>query len=216
MEEWRIVAEFPNYEVSNTGKVRNIDTKKELTGHILNNGYHQVGLYSNKRPYYRMVHCLVAIAFIGNKPYGMEVNHKDGDKLNNDVANLEYITHSKNMIHAHLVLDNPGKKLNKHIAKDIRIALRQGQNRTDIAKAYGISKSTVQLIAHQQLWEDESGVIPNPKQKLTPDKVVEIRKRANNGETHTKIARSYGVSSSTIDFVVNGKLWKSVDFPQKG
>lgn len=36
MEEWRTVAEFPNYEVSNTGKVRNIDTKKELAGHILN------------------------------------------------------------------------------------------------------------------------------------------------------------------------------------
>ena len=47
------------------------------------------------------VHSLVAEAFLGPRPLGHEVNHKDGNKWNNDVSNREYVTHSHNRLHIH-------------------------------------------------------------------------------------------------------------------
>lgn len=107
-EEWRIVDEFPNYAVSNKGRVKRIYTQ---TGHeteklmsyskaTRKNPYRKVLLCK----YSRYIHRLVAIAFIPN-PYGLPcVNHKDGNKCNNSVENLEWVSRSENVLHAYRVL----------------------------------------------------------------------------------------------------------------
>ena len=97
------IEEFPNYEVSTKGEVRRISTGKLLK---LSNvrGYLQARLCMNGKAVSKSVHRLVAkthIPNIENKPC---VNHKDGDKTNNSVANLEWVTYSENNLHKYRVL----------------------------------------------------------------------------------------------------------------
>lgn len=92
MEEWRIVKEFPKYEVSNLGRVRQIRNSKLIFQKDHTQGYKQVTLYSGGKAHYRYVHRLVARAFIPN-PSGLPfVNHKDECRTHNWVDNLEWCT----------------------------------------------------------------------------------------------------------------------------
>lgn len=112
-EIWKSVKGYEGlYEVSNLGNVKSIDRFIERSnqwgkyiqkykGKILKNVLHPNG-------YFRVdiqgklfsVHRLVAENFILNKDISKEVNHKDGNKLNNHVDNLEWVTHSENIRHA--------------------------------------------------------------------------------------------------------------------
>lgn len=102
-EEWRVINEFPNYEVSNYGNVRRVwkdHTNKKAT--MLNPfGYQIVHLSRQGVNKHRAIHRLVALAFIDNPDNLAEVNHKDGNKLNNCVDNLEWCSRSENMKHAY-------------------------------------------------------------------------------------------------------------------
>ena len=98
--EWRTIPECPNYEVSNTGKVRNKTTNRTLSPGITKAGYAQVNLPSENGQKNRYVHRLVARVFIGDPNDDQEVNHKDGHKLNNFATNLEWVTSSENTRHA--------------------------------------------------------------------------------------------------------------------
>ena len=112
-EIWRPVIGFEGkYEVSNYGRVRSVDRivvrsdgrrrfykgmfLKQLTS---DKGYQFVQMSDCHKNVTRMVHRLVAEAFIGPRPAGLEVNHVDEDKSNNCVGNLEYITHKENLAH---------------------------------------------------------------------------------------------------------------------
>lgn len=89
-------------EVSNTGKMRNATNKKEYKLHISKTGYYQVvislGSRTNKKVF--RVHKAVAETFIPNFKKYKVVNHKDLNKLNNNVLNLEWCTQKYNMEHA--------------------------------------------------------------------------------------------------------------------
>ena len=112
MEVWKPINGFNNaYSVSNKGRVRSNDRevvnklgiKRNIKGHIIsqtivNSGYNQVALYVNGNTYRKYVHQLVAEAFLEN-PRGLpEVNHKDYNKHNNCVNNLEWCTHIENIM----------------------------------------------------------------------------------------------------------------------
>jgi hypothetical protein len=92
--EWRIIAGFDNYEVSNTGLVRNRTTDRILRPSIQRNHY-MVSLSLNGVANYRYIHCLVATAFIGDSE-GRQCDHRDRDPRNNNVSNLRYVTRSEN------------------------------------------------------------------------------------------------------------------------
>lgn len=96
-EQWKTITDFPNYEVSDQGRVRNKTTKK-LRSFSYNHGYPQVDLYPGQQT--RTIHRLVADAFLGEHP-GMQVNHIDGNKKNNCIENLEWCTASENNQHAY-------------------------------------------------------------------------------------------------------------------
>jgi hypothetical protein len=114
------------------------------------------------------LHRLVAEAFIGPRPAGMEVNHKDGNKGNNQADNLEYVTKSENVRHAmRLGLVNPTAKLPQDTkgeangrailtaadVVDIRNKWRAGIDSKTIASQYGLADKYVWRVASGQTWK---------------------------------------------------------------
>lgn len=101
MEEWRAVKGYEGlYEVSNTGKVRSLYRyKKELKPMKARNGYLRVDLFNDKGRKQFSIHRLVATAFIENPGNLPQVNHKDENKENNHVDNLEWCSQQANNTH---------------------------------------------------------------------------------------------------------------------
>ena len=89
------------YIVTSDGVVIGLKSGKQLKPSNVH-GYLRVKLYKDAKPKSYQVHRLVASAFIPNEQGKEQVNHKDGDKGNNNVANLEWLTQSENQIHAYL------------------------------------------------------------------------------------------------------------------
>jgi len=93
--------DFPAYEVSELGAVVNINTGRALKPETTRNGYMRVKLCGNGDTKKFLLHRLVAGLYIPN-PLGKPcVNHIDGDKGNNSVANLEWCTYSENEVHSY-------------------------------------------------------------------------------------------------------------------
>jgi len=98
MEEWRIINEFSNYSVSNLGNMKNNITGKIMKQNI-KSGYYHIGLTNETSRKSCKVHRLVALSFIENLENKSDVNHKDKNKLNNNISNLEWMTKRENNIH---------------------------------------------------------------------------------------------------------------------
>lgn len=111
---YKIIHNFEKYCVTTDGRIINLLKNKSIVPSITNSGYYQVTLCGNKR-YKFYVHRLVAEAFISNPDNKKQINHIDGNKLNNDMSNLEWCTESENQLHRYRVL----KKGFKHKKKVI-------------------------------------------------------------------------------------------------
>jgi len=98
MEEWRSIVGHPGYMISNEGRVYSHLSQKFLQPGIASNGYPTVALGRGKT---RTLHSLVAEAFIGPCPTGMEVRHRDGVRTNPQRSNLRYGTRSDNIADAY-------------------------------------------------------------------------------------------------------------------
>lgn len=96
-----IIVGFDNYCVYENGDVENLSTHKKLKGSIRLHGYLAYRLSKQGKKYQFYAHRLVAQSFIPNPNNYTIVNHKDGNKLNNSVDNLEWCSQSYNMKHAH-------------------------------------------------------------------------------------------------------------------
>lgn len=101
-ERWLPIAEYPSYEVSSLGRVRNIRTQHILKPAPNSKGYLCVLLYKGSKRNRRthLVHRLVARAFLPNPSNLPQVNHLNGQKRDNKEVNLEWCTQSQNMKHA--------------------------------------------------------------------------------------------------------------------
>lgn len=101
VEKWESVYDFGfRYEVSNTGKVRNAITKRILKQANDGMGYKTVTLCRSGYRFQKRVNRLVAEAFIGGPYPDLDVHHKDNDKTNNNVDNLEWCTRKENIRYA--------------------------------------------------------------------------------------------------------------------
>lgn len=100
-DAWKPVIGFEGlYEVAWCGAIRNARTGRWLTPCVKDDGYTTVKLYKDNKGYQKSVHRVVAEAYIPNPENKPQVNHKDLNKKNNEVPNLEWVTQAENQSHA--------------------------------------------------------------------------------------------------------------------
>ena len=149
------------YFIGNKGTVRNM--KKELSQKTKSNGYKEVCLYINKKPQMKYVHRLVAENFINTIPAGHVINHKDGNKANNDIVNLEIVSYSENSKHSTNVLGNKAPvfkgsnhgmaKLNEEQVLNIRYYYNRKYTLDYLAELFNTPKSTICKIVYRHTWK---------------------------------------------------------------
>ena len=109
---WVEIHDFPNYEISSEGDVRNKKFNRMLAFSLSCKNfttYRRVTLFKNGRRYYKQVHRLVAESFIPNPQNLPQVDHIDADGENNSVSNLQWVTASQNIKKS--FIQNRGQKL---------------------------------------------------------------------------------------------------------
>jgi hypothetical protein len=101
MEYWKTLERIPRYEISNYGRVRSHKNDKErfLKVCVNNYGYELVCLFDGKKRYTSYIHRLVAEVFIPTSNKALVVNHKDKNRKNNKIENLEWVSVMDNMWH---------------------------------------------------------------------------------------------------------------------
>lgn len=113
-EIWKDVIGYEGYyQVSNNGKVKSLLSNKILKCRIKDNLYNYVGLYKKNKINNHYIHRLVAINFIHNHENKKTVNHKNGNKNDNRIENLEWATQSENNYHAYRCLGKKGSESGK-------------------------------------------------------------------------------------------------------
>lgn len=121
-EFWRTITDAPLYDISTLGRVRNSKTNKILKGYINKYGYEMISLESSvyKRKITIGIHILVARYWIPNFHNYPEVNHKDENKLNNSVENLEWCDRNYN-VHYGTAINRTANTLANKLGKPIKV-----------------------------------------------------------------------------------------------
>ena len=166
-EEWRTMVDHPRYEISNRGNVRSLYGVKGLrkvprlkTIQLDKDGYHVVSICLGKHASTtrKRVHVAVAEAFVGPKPEGMQVAHRDGNKTNNVPSNLMWATPMQNTHHKweHGTMAcgerNGNYKLTEMDVRTIREMLTV-YTMSYISRIYKVSVPTIQSIRDRQTWK---------------------------------------------------------------
>jgi hypothetical protein len=171
-ETWRKIPSFPDYEASSLGRIRRTvqaPAGRRCIGGILatrvdRKGYVNTGPSRDCKQHVVKVHRLVAEAYLGKCPEGMQVNHIDGNKQNNAPGNLEYVTQSENIKHAYRLglkkpLRGPLQPRARLRADDIRkIVLLEGAvSQVEIARLFGVDNRTISAIYKGHCWSHVTG-----------------------------------------------------------
>lgn len=177
-EIWKDIEGYEGlYQVSSLGRVKSLDryvncpinginAKRLAPGKILflgcRNRYPFITLYKTNISKTFSVHWLVAKAFIPNPENRKEINHLNGSRLDNNVSNLEWCTHSENIRHA----DKTGlrkmpkgenqcnSKLKQHQVNSLRFEYKNNNiTQLELAKKYGVSRQTISDIINFKYWK---------------------------------------------------------------
>jgi DNA-binding transcriptional regulator YiaG len=163
---WQYIKDFENYKINADGEIHSVSRNdsigryrkgKKLSTNLNKWGYEKVVLCKNGKPYTKSVHRLVAIHFIQNPKNKPQVNHKDGNKLNNKDSNLEWVTAKENQQHAvanglyNLGEKHHNSKLTIKDIKEIRKSVDMTQRK--LAKKYGVGQRTIVDILQRKTWK---------------------------------------------------------------
>lgn len=210
IEQWLPVVGYEGfYDVSDQGQVRGVKRvdsigrprNQRLLRPAMSNGYPYVNLHKNAGSVLRRIHALVAEAFIGPRPDDYTVNHIDGNKQNNCVRNLEYLTQRDNIHHS--VRTGLRGKLREEQVWEIR-EMHSRNPKLPLwasAKRFGVSRSTVASILRAEVY----GSVPNRDGSAAER--IPVARRLNGAEVYdlcaagyslNAIARMYGMNVSSV------------------
>lgn len=147
---------FKDYKITKEGKVISLKHKNEieLKGEIDKDGYRRVLIYVEGKRKKFFVHRLVAEQYIPNPENKPQVNHKDGNKLNNHYSNLEWVTNKENIVHAEkLGLRSHENVLRIEQVKEIK-KLFGTKSMKELAEMYNVSLSCIKHIHAGHTWKN--------------------------------------------------------------
>jgi hypothetical protein len=172
-EVWKSIPEYPSYEASNWGRIRSIDRtstlvnqggecKRRINGRVLKPSAHPrttyfpIALCEKGKTTTRLVHRLVASAWLEKSIGKSDVNHIDGDKQNNRIENLEWVDKSDNRRHAFRIglqtacgENNSQSKLTK---EDVLLIRNSTKGTVAVAKEFRVSPATICDIRKGRSW----------------------------------------------------------------
>lgn len=235
MTEWKIIQEFPNYEVSDEGQVRSCDGWRQfgphqryvkgriVKGRLHSGGYLYVSFWNGDKQVNRYIHRLVADAFIPN-PLGLpQVNHlhEDGDKTRNVKGNLEWSTPLQNITHSKNVLIGKAPIGSRHgmakLTEEDALSIAQSDlPNADLMRMYGVSKPTIQGIRTGKKWihlsfqRKHDPIKRGTAHRLSKLDDKNVREIRASTLTNSELAEKMGVSAVAISCVRLNKTWKHV------
>jgi hypothetical protein len=157
--EWEIVACCPTYEINCLGQIRRIDSGRIKTAVVAANGYLVVNLWRANKGRVYCVHSLLAEAFLGPRPDAETVNHIDGNRLNNSLDNLEYMSNAENARdmwrrgRGCAGERNGHSKLTADQVRAIHSRANAGERTCHLAKEYGVGSPIISQIKHGTRWQ---------------------------------------------------------------
>jgi len=160
---------FPAYHISDCGEVYSYYTHRQLKPQ-LHNGYPSVTLCKNRCKYQLLIHRLVLIHFDRLPAVNEVANHKDGDRLNNNIENLEWVTQSQNVKHAYknglrtigkehrercAALGRGKRRLSTDEVCQVRQLFATGLfTKTDLASNFGIDRKGIRQIINNETYKE--------------------------------------------------------------
>jgi DNA polymerase elongation subunit (family B) len=171
---------------------------------------------ATKKPFTVKLHRLVALAFIPNDiPEHNYVNHRDLNKQNNSLTNLEWTTQSNNIIHA--IINGAHEKLFTQVeVESIYRRIHEGKERVaDLAAEYDVSVNTIRDIRNNKTYKFFTESIPlsstNFHTTLSPQEVKEIYDLSRNKYWSQKaISETYDIHFSMVSLIKHGKRYAHI------
>lgn len=180
-------------------------------------GYLSVSLYRDGRGGARRIHRLVWETFRGPLEGGLVVNHRNGDRADNRLENLEAVTTSENVRHAYNVLERtPSRaKLSPKDVVNIRSARAGGMELTELADRFEVTTACVSAVCTGKTWGNVGGPITSPRpmsqigaevaRRVTDEDVAGVLRRYFEGERPSALAREVRVNKRTIFNWIEGR-----------
>ncbi len=153
---WReVCGSDGRYEVSNAGAIRKVATQKLVHQYISSNGYMRASIYMDGRYRTVAVHRIIAQAFVSNPDGKPQVNHIDGNKTNNALSNLEWVTASENIQHAYDYLGKispaKGHAFNRKLTdSQVRKIRDSSMSCYKLARIYGVTPSAIWAVKNRK------------------------------------------------------------------
>jgi hypothetical protein len=178
-----------NYEINVNGEIRNMTTKELITPRLDKDGYPEARLMIRNSEWVMRIHRIMGTTFIPNPENKPQINHIDGIKTNNNLSNLEWVTHSENQRHAYakqlkyarLGETNNWAKLTKEDVERVFKMYHDGHILKVIASEVNISLSHVNRLLNGERW-GHLKLIKNPRIRNHNMKKLSKIKKESNGQ----------------------------------
>jgi len=202
------------YEISNRGRLRKYVAKYKnpilLKGGLGSQGYWTYNLVARRE----LAHRIIAKAFIPNPNNLPFINHKDGNKLNNSIANLEWCTPRENIAHAAKTglmkwrrgVDTYKAKLNNKQVLEIYNSL---EKTAILSTRYNIDKSVIFDIKSGNSWKHITGGVNVMVHRKYLDKETILAVYMDTSERH-QVSIKYGISKSHVTSIKNGRIHSNI------
>lgn len=220
--EWKAIPGFPNYVANRNGQIKSLlRGGRILKSNVSSTGYPMVNMKDENGKWAgRLVHVVIATAFIGPRPDGMDCCHNDGNKLNAAASNLRWDTRKANLndqrIHGTFAWHGK-KKLSPEQVIEAAERIAAGEKCSEIAADYGVNRATIGAVSRGANWSELTGMQAGEGRErarghklkgiLKDEDVLEIVRRIDAGERQMTLAAEFGVRPQTISCINRGLAW---------